>query len=108
MTSPTAGCWSRSRRWRWRRASAPSSRPPPIAAHAFWFGEDQARYVITADPGKAARILDRAKAAGVPAREIGTTGGDALAVAGERAIPIAKLRERFEGWLPAFMAGAHP
>ena len=81
---------------------------PPIAAHAFWFGEDQARYVITTDPGKAGRILDRAKAAGVPAREIGTTGGDALAVAGERAIPIAKLRERFEGWLPAFMAGAHP
>ena len=81
---------------------------PPIAAHAFWFGEDQARYVVTADPGKAGRILDRAKAAGVPAREIGTTGGDALAVAGERPIPVAKLRERFEGWLPAFMAGGHP
>src|SRR5262245_57036497 len=81
---------------------------PPIAAHAFWFGEDQARYVVTADPGKAARILDRARAAGVPAREIGTTGGDALAIAGERATPIAKLRERFEGWLPAFMAGGRP
>ena len=81
---------------------------PPIAAHAFWFGEDQARYVVTADPGKAGRILDRAKAAGVPVREIGTTGGDALAVAGERAIPVAKLRERFEGWLPAFMARRAP
>ena len=81
---------------------------PPIAAHAFWFGEDQARYVVTAEPGKAARILDRAKAAGVPVRELGTTGGDALTVAGERAVPVAKLRERFEGWLPAFMAGGHP
>jgi len=81
---------------------------PPIAAHAFWFGEDQARYVVTADPGQAGRIIDRAKAAGVPAREIGTTGGDALAVAGERPVSIARLRERFEGWLPAFMAGAHP
>jgi phosphoribosylformylglycinamidine synthase len=81
---------------------------PPIAPHAFWFGEDQARYVVTADPGKAGRILDRAKAAGVPAREIGTTGGDALMVAGEKPVTVAKLRERFENWLPAFMGGAHP
>ena len=77
-------------------------------AHAFWFGEDQARYVVTADPGKAGRILDRAKAAGVPARELGTTGGDALTVAGERAVPIAKLRDSFEGWFPAFMSGGRP
>src|SRR4029079_8322783 len=26
---------------------------PLIAAHAFWFGEDQARYVVTADPATA-------------------------------------------------------
>ena len=44
----------------------------------------------------------------MPVREIGTTGGDALTLAGERPIPVAKLRERFEGWLPAFMAGGHP
>ena len=29
------------------RASAPSSRRRRCAAHAFWFGEDQARYVVT-------------------------------------------------------------
>jgi phosphoribosylformylglycinamidine synthase II len=81
---------------------------PPIAAHAFWFGEDQARYVVTADLAQAARILDRATAAGVPAREIGTTGGDALAVAGERPVLVAKLRESFEGWFPAYMAGNMP
>ena len=81
---------------------------PPMVAHAFWFGEDQARYVVTADPGKAARILDRAQAAGVPVRELGTTGGDALVLAGERPIPVAILRESSEGWLPAFMAGGHP
>ncbi len=81
---------------------------PPIPAHAFWFGEDQARYVVTADPGKAGRILDRAKAAGIPVREIGTTGGDALTLAGERPVPIAKLRDTFEGWFPAFMSGGRP
>ena len=34
------------------------------------------------------------------------TGGDALTLPGERPILVAKLRERFEGWLPAYMAVA--
>jgi phosphoribosylformylglycinamidine (FGAM) synthase-like enzyme len=79
---------------------------PPLAAHAFWFGEDQARYVVTADAGMAARIADRARAAGVPVRDIGVTGGDVLTVGGERPILVARLREVFEGWLPAYMSGA--
>jgi phosphoribosylformylglycinamidine synthase subunit PurL len=41
-------------------------------------------------------------------RELGTTGGDALVLAGERSVPVAILRESSEGWLPAFMAGGHP
>jgi phosphoribosylformylglycinamidine synthase len=81
---------------------------PPIAAHAFWFGEDQARYVVTADPGKGARILDSANTAGVPVREIGTTGGDALVIASDRPVPVAKLRDSFERWLPTFMSGGAP
>jgi phosphoribosylformylglycinamidine synthase subunit PurL len=78
-----------------------------MASHAFWFGEDQARYVITARPGDADRLMADAKAAGVPIRRLGTTGGDALALAGERAVSVATLNERFEAWLPAFMAGGH-
>ena len=50
-------------------------------------------------------IVARARAAGVPVRLLGTTGGDALTLAGERPILVAKLRESFEGWLPAYMAG---
>src|SRR5205807_4028145 len=38
--------------------------PSGLAAHAFWFGEDQARYVVTAR--NAEPITERAKAAGVP------------------------------------------
>jgi phosphoribosylformylglycinamidine synthase len=81
---------------------------PPMAAHAFWFGEDQARYVVTVNAAEGARIIDRARAAGVPARELGTTGGDALALAGERPVPVAKLSEAFEGWLPGYMASSSP
>src|SRR5438874_13410668 len=31
--------------------------PPPMAAHAFWFGEDQARYVVTVRPGVAEKVM---------------------------------------------------
>src|SRR5262252_7661656 len=77
----------------------------PIPAHGFWFGEDQARYVLTVAVGVAETVMARARAAGVPARQVGLTGGDALTLEGERPILVAKLRERFEGWLSAYLAG---
>src|SRR5579884_4272263 len=73
--------------------------------HAFWFGEDQGRYVVTVDAAGADALLARLAAAGVPADRLGTTGGDALTMPGERPMLVTILRERFEGWLPAFMAG---
>ena len=55
--------WSRSPRWRWRAASAPSStRAAALPAHAFWFGEDQARYVVTVRAGEAETDHRRARA----------------------------------------------
>jgi phosphoribosylformylglycinamidine synthase subunit PurL len=77
----------------------------PVAAHAFWFGEDQARYVVTVRAGVAERTMARARTAGVPVRQLGITGSDALTLKGERPILVTKLRERFEGWLPGYMAG---
>ncbi len=60
-----------------------------LPAHAFWFGEDQGRYVVT---GKNADLIaERAKAAGVPLTRLGATGGKALAIAGERPITVAQL-----------------
>ena len=54
------------------------------------------------------RARTRAQAAGVPVSAIGTTGGDALTIPGERPMLVKVLRERFEGWLPAYMAGELP
>ena len=74
--------------------------------HAFWFGEDQARYVVTVAAAPAADVIARAQKAGVPVRQLGATGSDALTLGAER--PIAgdqDARERHEGWLPAYMAG---
>jgi phosphoribosylformylglycinamidine synthase len=50
-------------------------------------------------------VLDRARAASVLVSAIGATGGDALVLPGERAITLASLRDKFEGWLPGYMAG---
>jgi phosphoribosylformylglycinamidine synthase subunit PurL len=79
---------------------------PDLAAHGFLFGEDQARYVVTATANEAAAIEAAAQRAGVPCRAIGTTGGTALTVEGEIAIVVADLTRRSEAWLPDFMRGA--
>jgi phosphoribosylformylglycinamidine synthase len=73
--------------------------------HAFWFGEDQARYVVTVKEADAASVLEKAAKAGIPAQQLGRTAGDALILPRERPILIATLVSRFEGWLPGYMAG---
>jgi phosphoribosylformylglycinamidine synthase len=78
--------------------TAPSGTP----AHAFWFGEDQGRYVLTTNDPKA--VTARLGAAGVAVRQLGTTGGDSLTVEGTDAISTAELRRINEAWLPAYMA----
>src|SRR6187397_2439142 len=79
--------------------------PEDTPAQAFWFGEDQARYLITVPADRTADVLARARAVNVPVWAIGRTGGDTLTLAGERPILVTILRERFESWLPAYMAG---
>ena len=84
-----------------RLDAAPSDTP----AHAYWFGEDQARYLVTVATADAAAVIAKVQATGVPAHRIGTTGGTAVAISGERAMPVAALASGFEGWFPAYMAG---
>jgi phosphoribosylformylglycinamidine synthase len=74
-----------------------------IVPHAFWFGEDQARYVVTVPAEEAGLVLAKMKGAGVPCVRIGTTGGETIAVAGEAPVSIASLKAGFEGWFPAYM-----
>jgi phosphoribosylformylglycinamidine synthase len=78
--------------------------PSGIPHHASLFGEDQARYLVTT--GDAGKLITEAKAAGVPALKIGTTGGSALTLPGSQSISVAELRDAHEGWFPAYMAGA--
>jgi len=73
-------------------------------AHGWLFGEDQARYIVTARPGDVARIVADAHAAGAPIAAIGGTGGGWLTLPGEARISIAQLDSAFESFLPAYMA----
>jgi phosphoribosylformylglycinamidine synthase len=71
------------------------------ATHAQLFAEDQARYLIAA--ADAGPVLAAAKAAGVPAVAIGRAGGEALSVEGLFTLPLARLRQAHEGWMPGYM-----
>ena len=50
-------------------------------------------------------VIAKVQAAGVRVHRIGTTGGNVIAIAGERAMTVAALAARFEGWFPTYMAG---
>ncbi len=78
--------------------------PAETPALPWLFGEDQARYLLATED--AAAVLAAAAAAGVPAAEIGRTGGDALTVSGVLSISLDELRHAHEGWLPTYMTGA--
>jgi len=77
--------------------------PAGFPAHAFWFGEDQARYVVTASPAGLPRIETAAAQAGVKLRPLGRTGGSQLTLPGENPILVSSLQARFESWLPDYM-----
>jgi len=81
--------------------------PAAIVPHAWWFGEDQARYVVTVPAAEAGLVLAKMKGAGVPCARIGTTGGEAIAIAGESPVSVADLKTGFESWFPAYMNGAN-
>ncbi len=79
--------------------------PAGAVAHAFLFGEDQARYVVTVRAAEADAIIAAAARESVPASKLGKTGGDAISVAGTQT-PLSRLRDAFEGWLPKLMTAA--
>lgn len=77
-----------------------------LASSAGWlYGEDQGRYLLAIAEPDVEPALAAARQAGVIARRLGTTGGDALTVAGRLPISLAELAAAREGWLPRLMAG---
>ena len=75
---------------------------PDIPVHAWAFGEDQGRYVVTTTAPEA--ILTAAAPAGVAVQALGTTAAATLTLPGTRPISVAELRRMHEAWLPYYMA----
>jgi phosphoribosylformylglycinamidine synthase len=78
--------------------------PEGVPSHAFAFGEDQGRYVITVPASLAAEVLKQTKAAGIPVQQLGTTQDSLLEVAGQLKLPVSDLTKLHEAWMPAYMA----
>jgi phosphoribosylformylglycinamidine synthase subunit PurL len=68
---------------------------------AFWFGEDQGRYVIATKNPDA--VVQKADAAGLPLTKLGQTGGTEIKLEGVGAVPVAELKQAHEEWLPRYM-----
>lgn len=79
--------------------------PTSLVSHAYWFGEDQARYLVTVPETEAGRVLAKMRGCEVSCVRIGTTGGDAIAIAGETPVSIESVRTSHERWLPDYMGG---
>jgi len=73
-------------------------------AHAWLFGEDQARYIVTTNDAGA--LLAAAEKAGVPVMQIGITGGEGVSlIGGSEETALQTLRSANEDWLPGYMGG---
>ena len=70
--------------------------------HAWLFGEDQGRYLVTTTEPLA--LLGAAQEAGVPAQVIGRTAGDRVVIGTLADVALADLELAHEEWLPGLMA----
>jgi phosphoribosylformylglycinamidine synthase len=77
--------------------------PRDIPGHAFWFGEDQGRYLVAV--ADSAAFMRAAEAAGVPAVRIAVSGGQDLTLPDGGTISVKALRAAHERFFPAWMAG---
>ncbi len=79
-----------------------TTHPRDIPGHAFWFGEDQARYLVALPDS--ATFIRAADIAGIPAMRIGTSGGRDLTLPDGGTISVDELRTLHESFFPSWMA----
>ncbi len=66
-----------------------------LPQHAWFFGEDQGRYLIAAPRAQVADVLREAQDADVPATHVGKVEGDRV-VLGNHSVPLAEARSAHE------------
>ena len=73
--------------------------------HGWYFGEDQARYLLAVEKNSVNPVVATAKAKGIPAQVVGKVGGDRIKAAGAFDVSLENLRAANEAWLPNLMSG---
>ncbi len=77
--------------------------PVKARAAAYWFGEDQGRYLIAVAPGASDTLLLKAAMAGVQASKIGRFGGNFIRLDEGDSIALLDLADIHERALPDYM-----
>ncbi|MGI4746153.1 MAG: phosphoribosylformylglycinamidine synthase subunit PurL [Janthinobacterium lividum] len=80
------------------KLDVPQSGMPPCA---YWFGEDQGRYVLAVTDGAA--LIEAARRGGIEGRLLGRSGGDGLTLPSGATISLARLRTTHQAFFPALM-----
>jgi phosphoribosylformylglycinamidine synthase len=79
-----------------------------VEAVPFFFGEDQARYILALPAHEADKIEGELREAGIIHALLGKThAAKTLRVTGEGEIALADLKKAHEGWFPGYMAAPH-
>ncbi|MEM8793046.1 MAG: phosphoribosylformylglycinamidine synthase subunit PurL [Pseudomonadota bacterium] len=69
---------------------------------AWFFGEDQGRYLLACLAGSVDRMMAAAQAAQTSLRRVGSVGGDAITLGGAT-VPLAEIRDLHEGGFARMM-----
>ena len=77
--------------------------PVKMRKAAFWFGEDQGRYLVATAPAAADTLLLKAAMAGVQASRIGRFGGPDILLDENDALSLLDLSDLYEAALPDYM-----
>ena len=78
-----------------------STHPREVPGHAFWFGEDQGRYLLAVPD--ASSFVRAAEQAGIPAMRIGVSGGRDLTLPDGGTISVDELRDLHESFFRSWM-----
>ncbi len=75
-----------------------------VSAHAYCFGEDQARYVLALETDHKDRVIVALNQADIAFDDLGTTIADLIIVEDLARVPVQHVADVNETWLPGFMA----
>ena len=72
------------------------------------FAEGPSRVLLSVPGATVATVMDKAASAGIPARSLGTAGGNDIVVEGVLSVSVADALAAWEGTLPAAFASVGP